>query len=85
MLIKLGGSLITDKGKDRTTRPRTIERLTRELKKIRKSFNRKITVAHGAGSFVGPFLDQKLPVVSFSPNTIEIVVYVGSVFYVIHP
>ena len=106
ILIKLGGSLITDKGKDRTSRPETIDRLAGELKKIHNIFKGKIIVAHGAGSFAhrpaveyqvrdgikGPlqfkgfpivadraielnriviktFLDQKLPAVSFSPES----------------
>ncbi|KKT39974.1 hypothetical protein A3K29_03675 [Candidatus Collierbacteria bacterium RIFOXYB2_FULL_46_14] len=106
VLIKLGGSLITDKSIDRTSRPGTICRLAGELKKIRKTFDGKILVAHGAGSFAhrpavefrvkdgikGPlqfkgfpivadraielnriiiknFLDQKLPAVSFSPES----------------
>ena len=106
VLIKLGGSLITDKNMDRTSRPQTIERLAKELKKIQKSFDGRIIVAHGAGSFAhrpavefkvkegikGPlqfkgfpivadraielnrivikaFLDRKLSVVSYSPES----------------
>jgi isopentenyl phosphate kinase len=106
VLVKLGGSLITDKNKDRTSRPETIERLAGELKKVRRNFDGKIIVAHGAGSFahrpalefkvkegikgslqfkgfpivadraielnrvvIRSFLDQKLPVVSFSPES----------------
>ncbi len=51
LLIKLGGSLITDKSQDRTARPEVIERLGKELRSIGKEFDGNIIVAHGAGSF----------------------------------
>jgi len=47
ILIKLGGSVITDKSKYRTFRKDTVARLCRE---IRES-GQKVIVVHGAGSF----------------------------------
>ena len=51
LLIKLGGSLITDKGKDFTAKPSVIFRLAKEIKLARKNFSGQIIVAHGSGSF----------------------------------
>ncbi len=46
-LIKLGGSIITDKNKAYTTKPEVIKRLAKELKKSKNPF----ILAHGSGSF----------------------------------
>ena len=50
ILIKLGGSLITDKNTPYTPRPRVISRLAKEIKKAH-SLGYKIIVSHGSGSF----------------------------------
>ncbi len=47
ILVKLGGSVITDKGKLRSFRKLTCERLAKELWRARDS----LTIVHGAGSF----------------------------------
>jgi len=50
ILIKLGGSLITDKNKPYTARSKTIANLARQIKKAYlEGF--KIVVSHGSGSF----------------------------------
>lgn len=51
LLIKLGGSLITDKSRDYTARPQIVSRLAREIKTARKTFDGDIIIAHGSGSF----------------------------------
>ncbi len=51
ILIKLGGSVITDKSKEYFVREENITRLVKELKSALKSTNLKIIVGHGAGSF----------------------------------
>jgi isopentenyl phosphate kinase len=51
LLVKLGGSLITNKGKDFCARPRVISRLGKEIKLAKKNFPGKIIIAHGSGSF----------------------------------
>ena len=50
VLIKLGGSLITDKSKPYTSKPRVISRLAKEIKKAHL-LGYKIIVSHGSGSF----------------------------------
>jgi isopentenyl phosphate kinase len=47
ILIKLGGSIITNKEKPLSTRKKVIENITRNLKKIDES----IIIVHGGGSF----------------------------------
>ena len=49
VLVKLGGSLITDKTKRECLRKRTLARLARELKNASKEV--KLIVGHGGGSF----------------------------------
>lgn len=49
ILIKLGGSAITDKNIPYKTRPEVIERLAKELKPFIKNY--KFVISHGAGSF----------------------------------
>lgn len=51
ILIKLGGSLITDKSKPFTAKEKIIKRLGREIKEANKKFNGKIIIGHGSGSF----------------------------------
>jgi len=47
VLIKLGGSVITNKSKEYTARPDVITRLAKEIKKA----NVSVVIAHGSGSF----------------------------------
>lgn len=52
ILIKLGGSLITDKDKAFTARNQIIHSLALELSQIQQQFpNKKIIIGHGSGSF----------------------------------
>lgn len=51
ILVKLGGSLITDKTKPFTPRLDVIKRLTREIHEARQERGIKIIVGHGGGSF----------------------------------
>lgn len=52
VLVKLGGSLITDKSKALTPRPATIRRLGKEMKEARLLDKKLIVIlAHGSGSF----------------------------------
>ena len=52
ILIKLGGSVITDKSKPFTARVAVIKRLALEIKKAKLNFkNTDIIVGHGSGSF----------------------------------
>ena len=47
MLVKLGGSVITDKSKYRTFRPETVHRLAKEM----ADSGERLIVVHGAGSY----------------------------------
>ena len=51
ILIKLGGSIITDKKKDFTVREANILRLGKEIKNALKTGSYKVIIGHGAGSF----------------------------------
>ncbi len=51
VLVKLGGSLITDKHRPETARRQVIERLARELAKARVEAVQAIVLGHGSGSF----------------------------------
>lgn len=51
ILIKLGGSVITDKSREFTAREENILRLAAEVKEAREKFRGKIIIGHGAGSF----------------------------------
>ncbi len=52
LFVKLGGSLITDKSRPATARPRVIRRLAREvLGAIRQSHDLQVVLGHGSGSF----------------------------------
>lgn len=52
ILIKLGGSVITDKKRKFTAHGKTILRIAREIKKARKIINKThFIIGHGSGSF----------------------------------
>ncbi len=52
VLVKLGGSLITDKTREATVRQEVIERLAREMREALDSFpDLRLVVGHGSGSF----------------------------------
>ena len=57
VLVKLGGSLITDKSKPYTPRLDVIKRLAREIHAAREKNDIKIIIGHGGGSF--PHLPAK--------------------------
>jgi isopentenyl phosphate kinase len=50
-VVKLGGSLITDKERDATARRVTIARLARELAAARAALPHAVLLSHGSGSF----------------------------------
>jgi isopentenyl phosphate kinase len=50
-VIKLGGSLITDKERDSTARPDVIARLAREIANARAVLPHSLLLSHGSGSF----------------------------------
>lgn len=54
ILVKLGGSVITDKSKKRVFKEKTVKRLAKEI----KNSGEKVIVVHGAGSF-GHILAKK--------------------------
>ncbi len=49
--LKLGGSLITDKTRENTTRPDVIARLAREIHASRSVLHAPLLLGHGSGSF----------------------------------
>lgn len=51
ILIKLGGSVITNKSREFTPRESNILRLAKEIKESKKAFVGRIIIGHGAGSF----------------------------------
>lgn len=51
ILVKLGGSLITDKAKPFTARSRTVRRLARELVSFLDKSDKLVVLGHGGGSF----------------------------------
>lgn len=51
ILVKLGGSLITDKRREATARPAVIARLAREVAKARPGLEEQLILGHGSGSF----------------------------------
>lgn len=51
ILVKLGGSVITDKKRQYTVREENIARFTREIRSAIKISKVKLVVGHGAGSF----------------------------------
>lgn len=54
VLVKLGGSLITEKGSEARARPEVIEGLARQLAEARGEIDGCLAVGHGAGSFGHP-------------------------------
>ena len=51
VLIKFGGSLITDKTKPFTAKPKTIKRLCLEFTRTKRKTNKLFILGHGGGSF----------------------------------
>lgn len=51
LLIKLGGSIITDKSKPFTAKNDVIKRLAQEIKSASKNSGFKLLIGHGGGSF----------------------------------
>jgi isopentenyl phosphate kinase len=51
LLLKLGGSLITEKAQEETPRREVIDRLAGEIARATKENSRRLVVAHGSGSF----------------------------------
>lgn len=51
ILIKLGGSVITDKGKPFTAKRKVIKRLAREILQAQGEYRGKLIISHGSGSF----------------------------------
>ncbi len=51
VVVKLGGSLITDKRTDSTLRPEVLARLCREIAAGREQLEESLMVTHGSGSF----------------------------------
>lgn len=51
LLIKLGGSLITDKRVPETARPDVIRRVAGEIRQLVESVDDAVVVGHGSGSF----------------------------------
>lgn len=51
VLIKLGGSVITNKSVDSTAHVSVIARLAAEIKKAQEKYKGRLVVGHGAGSF----------------------------------
>lgn len=54
VLVKLGGSLVTEKGRDATPREATIERLAGEIARARGARGDPLVLGHGSGSFGHP-------------------------------
>lgn len=51
LLVKLGGSLITDKSQPYTERKEVIERLAREINRAKRARDFKMVLGHGGGSY----------------------------------
>ena len=51
IIIKLGGSVITDKSREYTPREDNIKRFAEEIRESEKVFKGKFIIGHGAGSF----------------------------------
>ena len=51
ILVKIGGSLITDKNKPFSLRKRALEIISKEIKKAQDESGKTLVVGHGAGSF----------------------------------
>ena len=66
ILIKLGGSIITNKEKPLSPRKKTIEKLSKSLKKI----DEPIIIVHGGGSY-GHYWSVKYDMHTKEKNTIQ--------------
>lgn len=51
VLVKLGGSLITEKSREETARPEVIARLSSEIARAAAAIPDRVIVGHGSGSF----------------------------------
>ena len=51
VMVKLGGSLLTDKNRKESLRKATLKRLCREIHSARKKRDLRLIVGHGGGSF----------------------------------
>ncbi len=51
VLVKLGGSLLTEKARPRTARPEVIGRLAGEIAAALRGMEQRVLVGHGSGSF----------------------------------
>lgn len=58
LLVKLGGSLITEKGERDTPRPRVIRRAARELAEALPAPEAGVLLGHGSGSFGHPAAEE---------------------------
>lgn len=58
VMVKLGGSLITEKGGDAEARDDVILRLAREIAEVRGEGGIRLLVGHGSGSFGHPPADE---------------------------
>ncbi len=58
VLLKLGGSLITDKNRPFTAKREVIIRLGKEIKSAMSKFAGKLIIAHGSGSFGHPVAEK---------------------------
>jgi len=72
VLIKLGGSVITDKSKPLTPRMDAIRRLGKELLQARKISKAKMVLAHGQGSYAHiPAAKYKTQLGNINKNSIK--------------
>jgi len=51
ILIKIGGSLITDKNKAFTVNEKALDKICREIKRVKNITDKQLVIGHGAGSF----------------------------------
>ncbi|MCJ7424412.1 isopentenyl phosphate kinase [Candidatus Bathyarchaeota archaeon] len=72
VMIKLGGSVITDKSREFTSRNEVIDRLAREIHCFVGRSRTKLIVAHGGGSFPHVYAKQyKIHLGGYSNETAE--------------
>lgn len=72
ILIKLGGSLITDKSKALTPRMDVIKRLGKEIRDAQKGTKAKILLAHGQGSYAHiPAAKYKTQLGNINKNSVK--------------
>ena len=51
ILVKIGGSLITDKSKPFSLKPKALEIICQEIKSVQEKTDKLLIIGHGAGSF----------------------------------